>query len=87
MNTMWPVPGMVRKLRFEYEGSVYHVLNRGDRREAIFVDEEDRQYFLATLGEACAKIGWQAHELCLTRNPRMSTNILGKDRFRLGSVP
>ena len=26
---------MARKLRVEYEGAVYHVLNRGDRREAI----------------------------------------------------
>ena len=27
---------MVRKLRVEYEGAIYHVMNRGDRREPIF---------------------------------------------------
>ena len=31
---------MPRKLRVEYEGAIYHVMNRGDRREPIFVDDE-----------------------------------------------
>jgi REP element-mobilizing transposase RayT len=38
---------------------------RVDRREPIFRDEQDRQWFLATLGEACAKTGWHMHALCL----------------------
>ena len=46
---------MARKLRVEFEGGVYHVMNRGDQRERIFEDDEDRRLFLATLGEACAK--------------------------------
>ena len=36
-------------------------MNRGDRREPIFKDEADRQRFVETLGEACAKTGWQVH--------------------------
>ena len=40
---------MARKLRVEYPGAIYHVINRGDRRESIFRDEEDRELFLATL--------------------------------------
>jgi putative transposase len=59
---------MARKLRVEYEGALYHVMNRGDRREAIFLDDEDRQCFLTTLGQACAKTGWQVHALCLMGN-------------------
>jgi REP element-mobilizing transposase RayT len=59
---------MARKLRVEYEGAIYHVMNRGDRRELIFLDDEDRQRFLTTLGEACAKTGWQVHALCLMPN-------------------
>lgn len=59
---------MARKLRVEYPGAVYHVLNRGDRREAIFRDDTDRQRFLDTLAEACAKTGWQVHALCLMPN-------------------
>ena len=54
---------MPRKLRLEYEGAIYHVMNRGDRKEDIFVDDPDRQRFLETLGEACQKTGWQIHAL------------------------
>ena len=46
---------MPRKLRVEYEGAIYHVMNRGDRREPIFVDDQDRELFLETLGQACGK--------------------------------
>ena len=59
---------MPRKLRVEYAGAIYHVMNRGDRRELIFMDELDRERFLATLGEACAKTGWQVHAFCLMPN-------------------
>ena len=48
---------MARKLRLEYAGAIYHVMNRGDRRELIFMDDADRQRFIDTLGEACAKTG------------------------------
>ncbi len=59
---------MPRKLRVEYEGAVYHVMNRGDRREAIFLEDADRELFLTTLGEVCGKTGWQVHALCLMGN-------------------
>jgi putative transposase len=59
---------VARKLRVEYAGAIYHVMNRGDRREPIFTDDEDRRRFLVTLGEACAKTGWQVHALCLMLN-------------------
>ncbi len=59
---------MARTLRVEYPGVIYHVMNRGDRRELIFKDDEDRQRFLATLGEVCDKTGWQVHALCLMRS-------------------
>ncbi len=39
---------MARKLRAQYPGANYHVLNRGDRREPIFRDDEDRQRLLTT---------------------------------------
>jgi putative transposase len=60
--------GMARKLRVEYPGAVYHVMNRGDRREPIFKDDKDREVFLSTLGEACGKTGWEVHALCLMGN-------------------
>jgi len=48
---------MPRALRVEYEGAIYHVMNRGDRREDIFFDDLDRKSFVATLAEACEKTG------------------------------
>ncbi|MEO8428329.1 MAG: transposase, partial [Verrucomicrobiota bacterium] len=59
---------MARKLRVEYPGAIYHVMNRGDRREPIFKNEADRQRFLATLAEVCAKTGWQVHAYVLMPN-------------------
>jgi hypothetical protein len=40
---------MPRKLRIEYPGAMYHVMNRGDHRENIFKDDEDHRRFLSTL--------------------------------------
>jgi REP element-mobilizing transposase RayT len=59
---------MARKVRVEYPGAIYHVMNRGDRREAIFREEADQELFLQTLGEACVKTGWQVHAYCLLGN-------------------
>ncbi len=59
---------VARKLRVQYPGAVYHLMSRGDHREDIFRDDDDRRLFLKTVGEACAKTGWQIHAYCLMRN-------------------
>jgi putative transposase len=59
---------MARKLRVEYPGAIYHVMNRGDRREPIFRNDKDRLGLLDTLAEACGKTAWQVHALCLMLN-------------------
>jgi hypothetical protein len=46
-------------LRVQYPGAAYHVMNRGDRREPIYADDQDRLLFLDTLAEACEKTDWQ----------------------------
>ena len=43
-------------------------MNRGDRREPIFLDDADRRRFIETLGEVCAKTGWQVHAYVLMPN-------------------
>ena len=45
-------------MRIEYPRATHHVMNRGDHREDIFLDDEDRQRFLATPGAACQKTEW-----------------------------
>jgi REP element-mobilizing transposase RayT len=59
---------MPRQLRIQYEGAIYHLMSRGDRREEIFRDDLDRKSFLQTLGAACQKTGWQVHAYCLMSN-------------------
>ena len=58
---------MARKLRVQYTGAIYHVINRGDHREAVFHDAHDPELFLATLSEACTKTDWQIHSFCSGR--------------------
>ena len=59
---------MARPLRIEYPGAIYHVLSRGDRREAIFRSDADRKLFLDLLGLTCRRTGWQIHAYCLMDN-------------------
>ncbi len=59
---------MARKLRIQFPGAIYHVMSRGDRREDIFRDDFDRDSFLQTLGDACAKTAWEVHAYCLMAN-------------------
>ena len=41
---------MPRKPRIEYVGALYHLMCRGDRREAVFRDDRDHQVFIETFG-------------------------------------
>lgn len=59
---------MPRSLRIEFTGAFYHVMARGNRRETIFHDDDDRRFFLATLSEACAMTGWRVHAWVLMGN-------------------
>ena len=59
---------MSRKLRVEYPGAIYHVMNRGDWREPVFKDDADYRRFLETLTEACGKTDWRVLAYCLMPN-------------------
>jgi putative transposase len=59
---------MPRPLRIEYEGARYHLLSRGDRREDIVLDDNDRKRFVEALGEAATRANWQVHAFSLMRN-------------------
>ncbi len=43
---------MASPLRMESAGALYHFTSRGDRREAIYEDDEDTEAFLSILAEA-----------------------------------
>lgn len=61
-------PHMARPLRIEFPGALYHVTSRGDRRETIFEDNEDRRMFLGTLAEVVKRFNWLCHAYCLMTN-------------------
>ena len=58
---------MPRALRDQSAG-IRHIVCRGNRRQAIFLDEVDRRRYLGLLEEACAHYGWRIAGYCLMRN-------------------
>jgi len=59
---------MARKLRLEYAGAMYHVIDRGNYRAGVFAEEGARKAFKECLFEACAKAGWVLHAYVLMTN-------------------
>jgi REP element-mobilizing transposase RayT len=49
-------------------GGVYHVFGRGNRREPIFFDDEDRHDYLAIFGNVATVLGWHVLAYCLMTN-------------------
>lgn len=59
---------MARPLRLEYPGAIYHLTSRGDRREAIYENDNDRLQWLEILSKACERYNWRVHAYCLMDN-------------------
>ena len=59
---------MARPLRIEFPGAVYHVTSRGNARQAIFIDDEDRGGFLDVLSMVVERFNWLCHSYCLMEN-------------------
>ena len=59
---------MTRPLRIEFPGAIYHVTTRGDRREPIFVDDEDRRALLSVVAEALDRFEARMVAYCLMGN-------------------
>jgi REP element-mobilizing transposase RayT len=59
---------MVRPLRIEFPGAVYHITSRGNAKEPIFLDDTDRSIFLDILDEVVKRFNWLCHTYCLMTN-------------------
>lgn len=59
---------MARPLRIEIAGGLYHVTSRGNRREVIYEDDDDRLHWMETLSRVCARYNWRVHAYCLMDN-------------------
>ncbi|HFK8679820.1 hypothetical protein [Legionella pneumophila] len=49
---------MVIPLHIEYAGGLYHITSRWNRKEGIYLSDEDRENFLSVLGDVCLKYQW-----------------------------
>ena len=59
---------MARKLRIQFGGAIYHVINRGNYRRDLFESPGEAQAFLATVKEAKERMGWHVYAYVLMRN-------------------
>jgi YD repeat-containing protein len=59
---------MARPLRIQFAGALYHVTARGNARQAIFRDDDDRQAFIDNLGRVCERYSWRIWAWCLMEN-------------------
>ena len=59
---------MPRKARKKSESGIYHIILRGQNRQMIFKDDEDKEKFLQTLEECKRKSGFKLYGYCLMGN-------------------
>ncbi len=59
---------MARPLLIEFPGAIYRVTARGNAREAIYLDDEDRRHFLETYSEVASRFNWLCHSYCMMTN-------------------
>jgi REP element-mobilizing transposase RayT len=59
---------MARPLRLSFENAVYHITARGNRKEPIFYDDQDRKIFLQKINDTCLKYSFVCFAYCLMDN-------------------
>ncbi len=78
---------MPRRLRIQYEQAIYHVMARGNARQEIVHDDDDRRRLLDDLARAVQSAGWIAlafvlmdnhfHILLRTPRPNLARGMQG----------
>ena len=59
---------MPRRVRIEYSGAVYHVLNRGNYRRDLFNVVGSAEAFEGTLFDCCSRFGWRLYAYVIMSN-------------------
>ena len=57
----WICEAVARKLRIQYEGALYHVINRGNYRRDVFGAVGAAEAFEQTVAETCLRYRWRLH--------------------------
>ena len=72
----WPISrsvsptleGVPRPPRVAPAGGIFHITARGNRRQLVFLDDDDRRWFLRLFEGAVGQFGWTCHAYCLMGN-------------------
>ena len=59
---------MARPLRIVYDGAVYHITSRGNAKNPIFKNNQDRSALLDILNKVNSRYNWFCHAYCLMNN-------------------
>lgn len=59
---------MARRLRIQYPGALYHVINRGNYRRDVFETAGAARAFELAMAEACLRHRWRLHAYTIMRN-------------------
>ena len=59
------IGNIIRPLRIEFAGAVYHLTSRGNAQQAIFFDEKDFADFLRVLCLVAKRYHFLLHTFCL----------------------
>lgn len=59
---------MTRPLRLAVPDGIYHVTARGNRRQVIYLDDDDRQEYLRRLARVTGRHRWKVLSFCLMAN-------------------
>jgi putative transposase len=59
---------MPRRLRLQYHGAIYHLMARGNGRQDIVCDDDDRRRLLEFLGRAVARCSWRIYAFVVLSN-------------------
>jgi len=59
---------MARTKRLFYNGGIFHVINRGNRHQSIFLNEEDYEIFLSLFSQYHEPYDFKVISYCLMTN-------------------
>jgi putative transposase len=59
---------MARPLRLSFENAVYHIMARGNRKDAIFHSDRDKDVFVDKMNETFTKYSFVCYSYCLVKN-------------------
>jgi hypothetical protein len=72
---------MPRRLRIEFEGEIYHVMTRGNARQDLVHDDDDRRRLLDDLERAVTRQGCLSQPAVSPFREGFGGWVLGSDRF------